>query len=170
MAFRELGNVPEFQITPEIETLDHESSMAGTKVTDRSVTIKKGATLRLVMEEITAENLGLAVGGAVSQNTPGQDEVDILSLGTISAKVKLVGTNDVGKKMTWLFERVDFNPSEVIDLIGEEWMQLTLAGKVLAVAGKFGIVTFAGQSTAGDTPPDILNYTIGKGIVSIELL
>lgn len=170
MAFTELGNVPKFTITPDIETKEHESSMGGIRATDRTVSIKIGATLSLTMDEITAENLSYAVGGEVSQNTAGEDQVDILSLGTISAKVKLVGTNDIGKKMTWLFERVDFTPTDPIELIGDDWMELTLTGKVLRVAGLFGVVTFPGQATTGDTPPDILNYTIGQGIVSIELI
>ena len=170
MTFRELGNVPEFEFTPEVTRLDHFSSMTGIKTKDKSVVTEKGGTLRIVMEELTAENLALALGGAVTQNTAGQDEIDILSEDAIAARVKFVGINDVGKKATWLFDRVEFAPSAAVNPISDEWMQFEISGGVLAVAGSFGTVTFDDQSTAGDDPPDVLNYTIGKGTVSIEVI
>ena len=170
MAFRELGNVPEFEFTPEVDELEHLSSMAGIKSLDHSVVLRLSATLRIVMEEFTAENLALAIGGTVTQNTAGQDEVDILSQGVTAAKVKFVGTNDIGQKATWVFSRIQFVPSAAINPISDEWMQFEVTGKAVRVAGSFGTVTFDDQSTAGDDPPDILNYTIGKGIVSIEII
>ena len=170
MAFRDLGNVPEFEFTPEVERLDHFSSRTGIKTKDRSVVIESSGTLRIVMEELTAENLALAVLGTVSQNTAGQDEIDILSQDVIAAKVKFVGSNDVGRKATWLFERVEFAPSAAINPISDEWLNFEVTGEVLAVAGKFGTITFDDPSTTGDDPPDVNNYTIGKGIVSIETI
>lgn len=170
MAFRDLGNVPEFEFTPEIERLDHFSSRTGIRSKDKSVVLEKGGTLRIVMEELTADNLALALMGAVSTNTAGEKEIDLMSEDVIAAKVKFVGTNLVGRIATWIFERVEFAASAATNPISDEFMQFEVSGEVLAVAGKFGTITLADPGSAGDTPPDVENYTIGRGIVSIELL
>ncbi len=170
MAFRDVGNVTEFEFTPEIERLDHFSSRQGIKVKDKSVVLEKSGTLRIVMDELTADNLGLALMGLVSTNTAGEKEIDLLSEDVIPAKVKFVGNNDVGRRVTWEFERVEFAPGAATNPISDEFMTFETSGEVLAVAGKFGTITFEDPGSAGDTPPDINNYTIGKGIVSIELI
>ncbi len=170
MAFRDLGNVPEFEFTPEIERLDHFSSRSGIKTKDKSVVLEKSGTLRIVMDELTAENLALSLMGAVSMNTAGEKEIDLMSEDVIAARVKFVGTNDVGRIVTWNFERVEFAASAATNPISDEFMQFEVTGEVLAVAGKFGTITFADPGTAGDTPPDINNYSILKGVVSIELI
>ena len=170
MAFESLGNCPDFEFTPNVEKLDHFSSQTGIKKKDKSVVIEASGTLRIVMEELTAENLRLALLGDVSTNTAGEKEIDILSDVEIAAKVQFVGTNDVGRKTTWLFDRVEFAPSSAVNMISDEWLSFEITGEVVAVAGKFGTVTFENPGTPGDTPPDIDNYTIGKGIVSIEII
>jgi hypothetical protein len=170
MAFRLLGNCPEVEFTPEVETLDHFTSQEGVQKKDKTVPLKSSGTLRIVMDELVADNLALVIGGEVSTNTAGDKEVDILANTVIAAKVRVVGTNDVGRKITADFNRVEFTPSSALSLISEEFATFEATGEVLAVAGKFGIITFANPGTAGDTPPDIENYTILKGIVSIELI
>ena len=171
MAFRDLGNCPTFEFKSNVETKEHFSSRSGIRSKDKTAVQTKGGTLRIVMEEFTAENLALAVLGAVSTNTAGQDKIKILSEDVIAARVKFVGTTDVGRRATWTYHRVEFAASEAINLINEDWMGMTITGEVLedAVEG-FGHIVFDAQSTAGDDPPDIGNYTIGQGIVSIELI
>lgn len=170
MAFRLLGNCPEVEFTPEVETLDHFTSQEGIQKKDKTVTVKAGGTLRIVMDELVADNLALVLGGVVSETTSGIKEIDILADTVIAAKVRVVGTNDVGRKITADFNRVEFTPSSALSLISEEFATFEATGEVLAVAGKFGIITFADPGTAGDTPPDIENYTILKGVVSIEVI
>ena len=170
MAFEDLGNVPEFEFTPNVEKLDHFSSRTGVRTKDKSVVLEASGTLRIVMEELTAKNLRLALLGTVSTNTAGDEEIDILADVTIAARVKFVGTNDIGRKLTWNFERVEFAPSGAINMISDEWLNFEITGEVVVVSGKFGTVSFNDPGTAGDTPPDIANYTIGKGIVSIEII
>lgn len=170
MAFEALGNVPEFEFTPNVEKLDHFSSQTGVRTKDKSVVLEASGTLRIVMDELTANNLRLALLGTVSINTAGDEEIDILADVAIAARVKFVGTNDIGRKLTWNFDRVEFAPSSAINMISDEWLSFEVTGEVVAVAGKFGTVTFPGEGTTGDTPPDIANYTIGKGVVSIEII
>ncbi len=170
MTFRNLGNCPEFEFTPNIERLDHFSSMAGVKTKDKSVVMSKAGTLRIQMEELTADNLANAVMGTVETDTAGDAVVNIMDLEVLAYTVRFTGTNDVGRKTIWTFERVEFSPSAAINPISDEWMNFEITGETVAVAGIFGKVVFPGTGTAVIESPDIANYTIGKGIVEMELI
>lgn len=62
-AYRDLGNAPEFTISLEVETLEHQSSRQGLKITDKEVTISQKVNLSLVLDEINHENLALLLSG-----------------------------------------------------------------------------------------------------------
>jgi hypothetical protein len=63
IAYRDIGNVPTFEFTPAVTTLDHYSSRHGVRVKDLSVIHEKAATLNIVMDEFTYDNLMLALLG-----------------------------------------------------------------------------------------------------------
>ncbi|MDP2358350.1 MAG: hypothetical protein Q8M31_20145, partial [Beijerinckiaceae bacterium] len=87
--WRDVGNVPEFEWTPNIEKLDHFSSRTGVRTKDRSIITEKSATLRIVMEEFTAENLTMILmGEAVGA---GPITVDIMSQSEKVLGVRFVG-------------------------------------------------------------------------------
>src|SRR5262245_49587691 len=119
--WRDVGNVPEFEFTPEIEKLDHFSSRTGVKSKDKSVVLEKAATIRIVMEEWTAQNLRLALLGMVDDSNPGAITIDIFSENSIEAQVRFVGQNEVGPNWTFEFPRVSFIPSSALNPISEEW-------------------------------------------------
>lgn len=139
--FRHIGNCPEFEFTPELEELEHFSSMTGVKSVDRTEVISKKGTLRIVFEEITPENLALALLGDLSNSSGGDQEIQIFSKSSKRCEFKFVGNNDVGPKYEWYFRQVDIIPSGGIQLLSEEWMQIEISGKVAAVSGDFGTVT-----------------------------
>lgn len=60
-AWRDLGNVPEFEVSLTLDKLDHFSSREGTRKKDRSIIREQGGTVRMVIEELTARNLELAL-------------------------------------------------------------------------------------------------------------
>lgn len=67
VAYRDIGNVPTFEFTPDIQTLAHFSSRYGVRAKDLEVVTEKNASLNIVMDEFTAENLRLTLmGGAVT--------------------------------------------------------------------------------------------------------
>lgn len=73
LGYRDLGNAPEFSISVETETLEHQSSRAGLKVTDKEVLISQKVSLSLTLDEINFENLaallsGTAHGGSTYTN------------------------------------------------------------------------------------------------------
>lgn len=138
---RDLGNVPTFEVTPTIEKLDHFSSRLGTKTKDRSIVISKAMTVRIVMEEWTAENLGMVLLGTVATNV-----VQIFDRNTIAGQIDFAGANEVGAQLDIVLYNVAFQPGSSLSPISDEWGAIEVSGEALAMptgtnAGKFGTVT-----------------------------
>lgn len=143
VTYVDIGNVPEFEFTPELDKLDHYSSRAGIRSKDKSVVREKAATLRMVMEEWTARNLSLALLGARDESNPAAVTIDIFSEDSILCSVRFVGNNDVGPKWTFEFPSVEFIPSAALNPISEEWGGIEVEGDVLynEVLNTFGTAT-----------------------------
>lgn len=140
--WRDVGNVPVFEFTPNLTKLDHYSSRNGVKKKDRVVITEKSGTIKMQMDEFTTHNLALALMGAIGTNSAGQEEIDIFSENVISAKVRFTGTNEVGPKWMLEFGQVDFVPSSTINPISDEWGHIEVSGETLAdVNGSFGRAT-----------------------------
>jgi hypothetical protein len=60
-AYRDVGNVPVFEFTPNITVLTHYSSRLGIRSKDLEVIHEKQATLTMHMDEWTFQNLQLAL-------------------------------------------------------------------------------------------------------------
>ena len=66
--YRDLGNAPEFNVSVETETLEHQSSRAGLKTTDKEVVISVKMTISFQLDEINFQNLAQFFSGdAVSE-------------------------------------------------------------------------------------------------------
>ena len=146
--FRRIGNCPEFEFTPEIDKLEHFDSQAGVRSRDRTVVREKKASLRIVFEAITAENMQIALLGALSGGSGGDQSIDIFSLNAITAEVKFDGSGaEVGPKWEYYFPRVDFIPTSGINLISDEWLGVEITGDVQTVNGSFGTATKIADGT-----------------------
>ena len=55
--FLDLGNVPKFEIAPEVDQVEHFSSRSGTKLKDLVITTQKKASADFELEDYSAENL-----------------------------------------------------------------------------------------------------------------
>ncbi|KEC73147.1 hypothetical protein RLPCCGM1_c1263 [Rhizobium leguminosarum bv. phaseoli CCGM1] len=144
---RDLGNAPEIEITPTIEKLDHFSSRSGVKKKDRTVVTEKGATIRIVLDEVTAENLAMQLMGEVSTSTDGTKSFRIMSVSEITGRIDFTGTNDVGNKVDIELPNVSFGPSGSFNPISDEWGQIEITGDILATeytdgTSDFGLITF----------------------------
>ncbi|NEI52716.1 hypothetical protein GR217_34420 [Rhizobium leguminosarum] len=137
---RDLGNAPEIEMTPATEKLDHFSSRTGVRTKDRSITLEKSLALRIVLDELTAENLALLLLGEVTSNTAGNSEFEIFSESEIKGVIAFQGTNDIGNKVNVSLPSVSFGPSGSLNLISDEWGQVELTGEVLQSAGSFGTI------------------------------
>ncbi|MDK1386375.1 hypothetical protein QN224_13245 [Sinorhizobium sp. 8-89] len=137
---RDLGNAPEVELTPAIEKLDHFSSRSGVRSKDRSIALEKTLTLRIVLDELTAENLGLLLLSEATTNSAGNLELDIFSESEIAGEITFEGTNDVGNQCNLTLPSVSFGPSGSLNLISDEFGQIELTGEVLlsGTPGTFG--------------------------------
>lgn len=146
-AQRDLGNAPECVFTPNVETLDHFSSRAGIRSKDRSVIVEKGGSLRIVMDELTAENFALAIAGTVTDQGGGVKDVSILSGDSTVGQIDITGTNTVGNKVSATFLNVSFSPSGDISFLSDEWGSVEITGEVLVDGnGDFGTITVTDQA------------------------
>lgn len=140
----DVGNVPEFEFTPEIEELAHFSSRTGVRSRDKTVILEKGGDLRIVLEEWTAFNMAIILLSDVTPVTgpPAGDALDILSKSAFTAAVRFQGKNDVGPRWNFQFNRVDFIPSGSLNLISEEWAGIEVTGKLAATDIGAGVMSF----------------------------
>lgn len=139
--YRNVGNVAEFEITPEVTKLDHYSSMEGTKTKDRSVVTERSLTVRILMEEANADNMAMVLLGTVTDQSGDVKAIDIFSVNSVIGALKFTGTNDVGPKWTYEFPRVEFVPSAAFSPISDEWGQMEVTGEVLLSGGIYGTAT-----------------------------
>lgn len=146
--FRDMGNAPTFEFTPNVTKLDHFSAREGTKTKDRTVVTEKSAEVHLVLDEWDPENLALALLGTVSLDTDGNDVIDIFASNSISGSLKFVSANEVGPRVTVILDRVEFIPGQALGFISEEFAQIDLTGDVSSVAGSFGTLTKNSDETA----------------------
>lgn len=63
VAWRDLGNVPDFKVTTDVQTLTHESSRSGLKVTDLEVIQSRAQGVSFSTEEANHENLAMFFSG-----------------------------------------------------------------------------------------------------------
>lgn len=146
--FRDLGEVPRFELTPEIERLDYFSSRQGVRVKTKSVDVQRGLKFAFRMDELVAENMALGLGGTVYTDSDGNRSFGIMSAGDIEGTIRSVGTNSVGQILTYVAQ-VTFSPAGTFGLITEEWAGLDAEGDVVADSdGRFGIMTVEDQTSA----------------------
>ncbi len=67
--WRDLGNCPEFNLSIEVETLEHQSSRAGLKTVDKDVVISQKATVSFGLDELNHENMAAFLAGAKVSHT-----------------------------------------------------------------------------------------------------
>lgn len=147
-----LGNVPELEVTPEIEELEHFSSMEGIRVKDYVIVLEKSMTIRIVMEEWTAQNLALVLLGPIDVLAPGGPTIRIFASNAVLGELRFTSTNEIGPKWNFHWYNVSFLPASAINPISDEWGQLEANGEVLVAgsshehAGEFGIAQLTNLS------------------------
>ena len=63
MTWQDVGMTPTFEFNPQVGRLDHYSSRTGQRYKDKSIVTQRQATIRMVMEEWTADNLAMMMLG-----------------------------------------------------------------------------------------------------------
>ena len=140
--WRDVGNVPEAELTLEIEELEHFTSRAGTRSKDLVVVLEKGGNVRFVMEEWTPENaLLFFLGTEVDEANLNGPIFDILAGNAINGEWRFHGTNDIGPNYDFYLHNVRIIPSGSLNLIQDtDWGGIEVTAEMLLsqTTGKFG--------------------------------
>lgn len=153
--FRDMGNVSALTVTPDMTTLEHFSSREGVKKKDKVVIIEKKCTVVLTFDEITPQNVAMALLGTVDEAAAGGAEMELFSENAVEGWLQFEGTNEVGPKVTVDLYNVSFLPNGDFGLISEEWNEVEITGDVLVapadidpveLAGKFGLMKWTNLS------------------------
>lgn len=116
--FRHLGNAPSVIYTPTVTKKEHFTSMEGIKKKDATYITQVGATVKIKLEEIVGENVGLFVGSVATLVSDGAVELDALSATNISGTLKIEGTNEVGAQIDFV-ALVSFTPTGDFQFVTE---------------------------------------------------
>lgn len=165
--YRDMGNVSDLTITPEVTTLEHFSSREGTKKKDLVIILEQKCTAKILMQEITADNLSLMVYGEVDEAAVGGPEVEIFANSAITGALRFVGTNDVGPQITIDLYNVSFQPSGDLKMISDEFNDMEVTCDVLAATGVLPIAA-TGIYTASVNLLDTTTLVIGGKTYTLQ--
>jgi hypothetical protein len=149
-SFADLGNAPSFVWTPTVEKKEHFSSREGVKVKDFSAITQIGATIKMTLDEINAENLSLFTLGEIGTDTDGNVTVVAFKKTEIAGIFRVVGTNDIGQQVDYE-GRASVNPTGDFSFItdADDFSTLEIECECQrGAAGDFGIFTVRDTTTA----------------------
>lgn len=155
--FRHLGNCTAFNITMDVETLEHENSRSGVRSVDREIILKQKVGVSITLDENSHQNLALWVSGeATNDNTnPARTTQTNRAINGTNGAFKTFSyelTDATGKRL------VDINPANLSVRTDVGGTPTPLAqGTDYTVDAKWGIIflTLTGAHNDGD----LIDYT-----------
>jgi hypothetical protein len=142
-SFLDLGDAPSFLWTPTTEKKEHFSSREGVKVKDFTAITQTGATIKMTLDEINAENLAIFTLGELGTDTDGNVTVAAFKRTEIAGIFRVVGTNDIGQQVDYQ-GRASVNPTGEFSFItdADDFSTLEIECECQKDdAGSFGIFT-----------------------------
>jgi len=161
-----VGNVTEFEFGPALEKLDHFDQQEGVRSKDKTVVLEKAATVRMVMEEWTPNNLGIYLLGTPDISDLSAVTIDIFAGNSVRGELRFVGENEIGPKWTYIFPAVEFSPEGTLQLISEEWAPIEVSGEVLRTGDPLSFGTASADFSGGVAPANIVLPAI-SGLVEV---
>lgn len=144
---RDLGNIVECEQTPSQNKLEHKKTRGGVKRVDFTQYNEQALQIRIVLDEITAENLGLVFMSDVVENTDGSKTIRLMSKSVITGALEFIGDNLQGNKVHGVYPSVSFGPTGSFSPIEDaDFGQVEITGDLLAITYTDGITDF-GQMT-----------------------
>lgn len=133
--FVDLGNAPSFIYTPKVTKKEHFTSREGVKTKDFTAITEIGATIKVTLDEITAENLAMFALGDLTGGT-----ITGLTKAEFNGTLQVIGTNDIGQHVSWIGD-ISFVPSGDFRFItdADDFSTIVLEAEVQKAAdGSFG--------------------------------
>jgi hypothetical protein len=153
-AYQDMGNCPRFEVTPNIERLEHFSSRSGYRTKDKTAITQLGYTLDFDLDELAAENIAKFLTGTLS----GGNVISAMQDVDRNYSIRLVEDNPAGPNKTWNFWKVTLSPSGALSLIGDgsAWAMMSYTAEGLSdTAGHptspYITVTYATTTTTTTT-------------------
>jgi len=125
--FTDLGNCPSLEIEPSVERLPHYSSRTGLRTRDKNPIIQSEYSLNFDLDEFAAVNLARFLMGETSGNL-----VYALTQPDKEYALKFISDNPLGPQYTWRFHRVTLSPNGALQLIGEEYLVMSISAEGLS--------------------------------------
>jgi hypothetical protein len=125
---RHVGNATKFEVGVEVETEDHKERMTASRSVDLRRVTSSLANWAATLEEITPENLAMAMLGSVTTNSAGNKVMSALTTTILRGQWRLDGTNDQGSKYEVIIPAAQVTPSTVMDFLSEGLGTLELSG------------------------------------------
>lgn len=143
--WRDLGDCPAFELTPNVTRMEHYSNREGVRERDFSKVAQRQLGCRITMDELTADNFAMALMGiATISGSPSTDHYDysvsIMSEVDVLGAIRLVGTNLIGAPVQVDLPAVSFAPGTAVQLIQEQLATIETTGEVQASGGSFGTI------------------------------
>jgi hypothetical protein len=161
-----VGNVQNWDITPNPTIVKHKNTQGGLKRVDLVAMTLVEMAFSCKLDEWTPDNIKMALLGTASASTAGQ----IITIGTaiVQRQMKFTGANLYGPQWEIILPSVFINAKDTLSFLGsDEFASIPLSGDILFNAGisGFGTAEAIGQATAVLTAPNELNYYLGTGSV-----
>lgn len=166
---RDLGNAPSVVITPNVEQLEHFSSRTGIRSKDFEVDVQESATVKFTLDEISIDNLALALyGDGVEVQSQGDGNVGAESVTLYTDRwVKLqnrnISVSSVG--ISGYVEDTDFEVDHAIGRIKAINGGSIADGETVSVSYTFGAMTWNYVSLFGRKPVEGLMRLVGTNDV-----
>jgi hypothetical protein len=153
--YEDLGEYDVLGVTPAVTKLQYYTrKVAGRSLAKEKVS-RTEANFAMTLNSLTARNLGIALGGVVSNVAAGHDRVTFLEQKTREADFRFEGKADADSDQIIDFTcRVSFTPEQQFALTGDDWAAMSVTGQVLVNDdGHFGWFDVRDQGVAYDPPP-----------------
>lgn len=137
--FRHLGEALSCEFTLDVTAKPHVSKMGGRRFEDFSATEALTASIKIGLEEHTADNLVFQLLGTKTDGPP--IAIDIGTNTEILGYLRFVPTNDTGPRIQLDLPLVKITPAGPLNLLNDNWGVLELTGKVYGnreAGGSFG--------------------------------
>jgi hypothetical protein len=161
--FKDLGNCPSIELTPNFTTLDHFSSRSGVKLRDKRIITEQIMELKVVMEEWAADNLAIMLAATQDNSDLSSPILNIGANPVNTGEFRFYGTNSVGPKWNVFLPSVDFIPSGTLALIADGWGSMEVTGSMLANATTSSFGTMQQRDDTGNPPLNIAEPVIIGG-------
>jgi len=146
-----VGNVPELKISLSVETIEHQESVSGQRLTDLQLIKTKKGEFSCTLEELIATNLSLALYGTTTNQTSG----------TVTAEAL---PNPITTGALYLLAKQNVSSVVVKD---SSATPKTLPATQYSVNGKHGSLVINDATTGGPyTQPFNVDYAYGTASVT----